>query len=338
MHTPRTKSVEDTDQESRERDLHRVAHLATERFFETPVRSVLAIRLVENGIFEVVADDGTRYALRIHRHGHRTERQIEAELEWMAHLAAAGTTIAGPVAGRDGQLVQPVWDPVNGVHRLCSLLSWIDGFQLDRLPPEQGLPMLGEALAKLHVASTSFTPSVGFDRPVWNIDGIIGPAAVLGDYRAIDLTADERRLFDLGADVIAGTLLHYGTTRDRFGMIHGDGVENNAMFEDGHCVIIDFDDSGWGWYVHDLATVRYRSAYVLESPEWTDLLLSGYVRERQLTDEDLLVAPALLAARALSLVGWLDGRSDQAALHRDRCVATATRQCRRLIESVGARA
>lgn len=330
MNAVRVTSVAAARRDTRARNLTRVAAAAATRFLGEPALTLRPLRLVENGVFEIETAAHNRFALRVHRHGFRTKKQIESELAFMGHLASRGTRTPQPVAGLGGHFVQTVWDDDAGVEQLCSMMAWIDGVQLDDLPPEVGLPMLGEAMAKTHDGAQSFRPPAEFDRLTWDVAGLVGPDAVLGDYRKVLMSTSERELFDRAAESIASAAIHYGTGADRFGLIHGDWLENNAMHNELGCHVIDFDDCGWGWFVFDMVTSAYRGKYVFDDPVWADLLLSGYRRHRRIDDGDLELVPYFLAARTLALVGWLAARPDHGARRRHRCIDSAVQHCRLL--------
>jgi Ser/Thr protein kinase RdoA (MazF antagonist) len=321
---------EDISVQARTSVLLGVAQSSLEHFDVPPSAVITTMRLGENGMFRVRA--GSRsHALRVHRLGYRTDAQIRSELAWLAWLKAQGMTAPLPVAGRDGEFLQRVPEPRSGVSRQCVLLAWLDGEPFDEVAPEVGLPMLGRSLGRLHRRSTEYVPPPGFERPRWDVAGLIGAAAHLGDYRRVELDPVTRSVFHEAASVIDSIMSSFGTSTDRFGLIHGDMHEGNALLTDGECVLIDFDDCGWGWYMFDIATTTYRGYSLLEKPDWLDMFLGGYAEEAPVDEAALTVLPALVAARALAFVGWVEERLEAGDVRREGYLRKAREHCGRLL-------
>jgi Ser/Thr protein kinase RdoA (MazF antagonist) len=288
---------------------------------------VSLIRLGENAVFRVGSSRGV-FALRVHRQGYRSSAQIESEMALMAHLARAGIDVPVPLVGKDGQAVQHVPGP-DGITRVVSVLSWVDGTQLDTaVEPDVALPLLGRALAKVHEAAKTFIPDGWFVRPVWDAEGLIGTGAELGDFRAVEVSSSRRELFTRAAEVIDARL----AVKDGYGLVHGDLMENNAMMVGNRCVLIDFDDCGLGWFAYDIATMRFRGHHVLEHADWRAAVLDGYRSVREFTEADEQRLPALWAARTLSFVGWLTDRGELADIHRARILDRAAAVCDSLLQ------
>lgn len=76
-----------------------------------------------------------------------------------------------------------------------------------------------------------------------------------------------------------------GNGRDVFGVIHADIHHWNYLFHRGEVRLIDFDDSGWGHYLYDLAVTGQQIARLPQGPALWDALLGGYRRVRGLSPE-----------------------------------------------------
>jgi len=80
----------------------------------------------------------------------------------------------------------------------------------------------------------------------------------------------------------------WGKGSDVYGLIHADlGTKANVVFCGGEARAIDFDDSGYGYWVYDLAVpmVDWQG-----EPEWHDFresLLEGYSEVRSIPDYQL---------------------------------------------------
>ena len=87
-----------------------------------------------------------------------------------------------------------------------------------------------------------------------------------------------------------------GKGPDVYGLIHGDcGVDANVLFHKGKARIIDFDGSGFGYYLYDLSLALEHCWDDKEHPRYRDALLDGYAEFRsgagmQLKHMDLFLA------------------------------------------------
>ena len=90
--------------------MEELAAAALPRFGLSPEATAELCNVSENHTYRV--DDpqtGRRYALRVHRPGYRTARQIESELDWLDALRGDGAVdTCVPVRSPDGARVIPV--------------------------------------------------------------------------------------------------------------------------------------------------------------------------------------------------------------------------------------
>ena len=91
------------------------------------------VKYRENAVFSVRAADGSRYAMRVHRPGYRSDAHIRSEIAWMRALAEAGVRTPEVVDTRDGDVLARVEAVGVPEPRYCDLSRWIDGAQLGRL-------------------------------------------------------------------------------------------------------------------------------------------------------------------------------------------------------------
>ena len=82
------------------------------------------------------------------------------------------------------------------------------------------------------------------------------------------------------------------------GLIHADLLRENVLVNGRSVSLIDFDDSGFGFRLHDLGTALVQTFQHPEQPQLRAAVMAGYGT----TDEDMVRAFTL--ARALSSVGW----------------------------------
>lgn len=96
-------------------------------------------------------------------------------------LARGGMDVPRPVASRAGRLVEVVDDTA------VDLLTWLPGRTsgaqgaLEAVADRCGhMRALGEAQARLHDLSDTWTPPPGFTRPRWDRAGLLGEAPAVG--------------------------------------------------------------------------------------------------------------------------------------------------------------
>ena len=86
-----------------------------------------------------------------------------------------------------------------------------------------------------------------------------------------------------------------------FGLIHADVLRENVLVDGDRVSLIDFDDSGHGFRLHDLGTVLSQNLYEPGLPDIARALIAGYATLRPADPE--LVA-VFTMARTLASVGW----------------------------------
>lgn len=255
----------------------------------------------ENTVYEVT-DGPTRMALRLHRPGYRTDRELQAELDWMAATARGGLSVPAPIPTRTGALLIHV----DGVQ--IDALGWLSGQTLTKVLPTKSaserlqlFTTLGQSLARLHLISDAWQPPTGFERVHWNRDGLLGDTPVWDQFwRNPALSPQQQKLFESFREAATTALMQLGETLD-YGLIHADLAPDNVLCDGPHLNFIDFDDGGFGYRLFDIATalIKHRA-----SPSYPDLqtaLIKGYTAIRSI---DLSQLNLFMAIRAVTYVGW----------------------------------
>lgn len=286
----------------------------------------------ENHVYRI--DTPTPLALRLHRRGLRTQAELLSELDWMAALQARGLSVPRPIHAKDGALCHQI----NG--QIVDVLGWLDGQPMGkhgRLNPAIDGPAayhaLGQAMAHLHLMSDDWTPPPHFQRPNWDLYGLLGEAPLWGRFwENPRLTPDETALMR-AARLKARTMLTAMPAPD-YGLIHADLVQENVLIgptpENGGPHLIDFDDGGYGYRLFDMATVLN---FVLREPEpqpLHDAFIQGYLAIRPI---DLAALPVFQTLRALTYVGWIVPRLSEpgADARHTRFITLACRMAQTLL-------
>jgi Ser/Thr protein kinase RdoA (MazF antagonist) len=95
----------------REETLLRIARAALAVYDLPPQIDVRPIRVVNNAVFEVVAEGALRLALRIHRPGYRAVEHIQSELNrviWLNHVVASRSVLPWRSVKRCPRDAQPL--------------------------------------------------------------------------------------------------------------------------------------------------------------------------------------------------------------------------------------
>ena len=83
---------------------------------------------------------------------------------------------------------------------------------------------------------------------------MIGENAVWGNWRDYpDLYPEAEAKIERCCQIIKARLDRYGKTDLNYGVIHADLRDTNILVDGDVIKVIDFDDFGFGWHLHDLA-------------------------------------------------------------------------------------
>jgi Ser/Thr protein kinase RdoA (MazF antagonist) len=259
-------------------------------------RVVRVLRERENHVFEVALPLG-RAALRLHRAGYQSAGAIRSELWWCAELAATGLPVPAALPARDGALLVPLPD---GRH--ASMVAWIEGEALGEAGGAFQRPLaevldlyhtLGALLARVHRTTDGLDLPQGFERPQWDLNGLVGDTPLWGrfwDHPAA--SADQRATLIRARDALRERL-----AGDQ-GLIHADVLRENVLVNGPLVALIDFDDSGFGFRLYDLGTALVQTVQHPEHPQLRDALMAGY------GTSDVAMVEAFTLARTLASVGW----------------------------------
>ena len=243
---------------------------------------------IENTNYFVTTERG-RFVLTLYERLPADE--LPFYLNLMAHLAKAGVEVPAPAPDRTGAL----FSHLNG--RPAGLVSRIDGAPVER-PSAEACAAVGDALARLHLASQSYRARLTNRR---------GPAWWRQAARAVRafVTPEQNEL--LTNEVRFQTGFGKGTLPK--GAIHGDLFCDNVLFADGRVAgIIDFGFAATEFFAYDLAIavndwcVEGNGSGALDDARMM-AMVAAYHAVRALTDDERVQWTALLRAAALRF--WL---------------------------------
>jgi Ser/Thr protein kinase RdoA (MazF antagonist) len=165
---------------------------------------------------------------------------------------------------------------------------------------------LGEITARMHQHARQWQRPPWFTRFHWDYDAAFGPRARWGRWQdGIGVGPGEHAVLDRLDRVLRDRLAAFGTGPQRYGLVHADTRLANLLVDGGRVSVIDFDDSGFSWYLYDAGTSVSFFEHQPHVPGLVDSWLSGYRRVTALPPEDEAEIWTFIMFRRLLLVAWI---------------------------------
>ena len=279
------------------------------------------LKLRENAVFSVL-DRATeeKYVVRVHRAGYHTDAELRSEWQWISSLGEYGVLTPVLRYSSSNRMFEIVSAAEVPEPRQVDIVEWIDGEQLGSL--EDGVvgnvdeilerfETLGGIMAKMHNHVENWSEPEGFTRHAWDVDGLTGEEPFWGRFwELLALSGRQKDTLLKVRDKLRADLTSMGTSPATYGMIHADLLFENVLADKDGLRVIDFDDSGYGWYLFDLVTTLF---FLQGSEHFTpakDAVIAGYRKHRPLTDEHLAWLPVMFMARATTYLGWMHTRAE----------------------------
>jgi Ser/Thr protein kinase RdoA (MazF antagonist) len=278
-----------------------------------PNATVRLVSRSENEIYKIEAPSGRRWALRVQRPGYQSKNALASEIAWLVALRNDGVVATPvPIAGRDGEWVQPVRAGGASEARNVVLFDWEDGHQPTvSMDLRQCFESLGAITAKMHAHSAAWQQPQGFERFTWDFEAALGESSRWGRWRdGLGMNATRLDLFGRTVDLIRDRLERYGRGPDRFGLAHCDLRLANLLLHEGAVKVIDFDDCGFSWYMYDAATLMSFYEHLPGAPGLIEHWLEGYRTVRAVAKADEEEIPTFVMLRRLLLVAWVGSHAE----------------------------
>ena len=271
-----------------------------------PQATTELLNVSENATFLVRDPDAGPSVLRVHRLGYHTEREIASELAWMDALRAeAGVRTPRVLPAADGRRVIQVPER-GGVARHCVRFEFLPGTEPDSGSYREHFAELGEITARMHEHARTWPRPPWFSRFHWDYPAAFGPEARWGRWQdGIGVGPSERRILARLDQTLKARLAAFGQGPERYGLVHADTRLANLLVHEGSVSVIDFDDSGFSWYLYDLGTSVSFFEHAPEVPALVDSWLEGYRRAGRLSAEDEAEIWTFIMFRRLLLVAWI---------------------------------
>jgi len=277
-----------------------------------PEASLELVNVSENATFLVRDPGAGPSVLRVHRLGYHTELEIASELAWMDALRVeAGVHTPRVLSAADGRRIIRVPER-RGTERHCVRFEFLPGAEPGSEPagPAASMPShfaaLGEITARMHRHAREWSRPGWFTRFHWDHAAAFGRQARWGRWQdGIGVGPSERQILARLDDVLQTRLTAFGAGPERYGLVHADTRLANLLVHDGAVSVIDFDDSGFSWYLYDLGTSVSFFEHAPEVPALVDSWLEGYRKAGRLSAEDQAEIWTFIMFRRLLLVAWI---------------------------------
>lgn len=280
--------------------------------------NIVFVRKMENIVYSCDSDSGKVY-LRLTTPLRRAHAEIQAEINWIEHLAKSGLRVPRIIKDKSGNKIASFNE--KDMHFEAVVFSGMGGEHPSKEIAENSkfLETLGSLIAQMHVASQYYEGThQGIKRENWFEErGLRHALAAAKQSKELSL---RNQLEESLAWMKSLPQAH-----ENYGLIHADlGSLNLFIEEDDSIGIIDFDDCCYHWFVFDLAIVIFSMAgrfdHATPQPEeirWLNDLVRGYRTIRPLDQKEIDLIPRFINFACLRLFFWIEHHQLLNTFHND---------------------
>jgi Ser/Thr protein kinase RdoA (MazF antagonist) len=221
--------------------------------YDMKVHSMHLYCFATNLLYKVQSDGGERFILRMAFPGWRTLEDLQSEAVWLAALHE-DTNIGAPlvIPALSGEWVLPMTGLGVPDTWYASLLTWLDGRLLAHYLTCANLERMGELFARLHVHGKRWKPPIDFTTKRFEAFLSRGePDVIFSDEMLRNLREDDRHAFLLARQWVEKE--YQSLDRHDLRVIHCDLWHENIKLDHGRLRPYDFEDTIWGYRLHDIA-------------------------------------------------------------------------------------
>ncbi len=266
-----------------------------------------------NAVFALRTTEA-KYVLRLSLAGRVIESRLRSELDWLRSIRQRTELLApNPVplnrTGNPRLYATVSHERLPPPHTAyCVLFEHIDGRQKSAQELSAAdCQRIGRYLGQLHQEAQFETPEC-FDRPRLDQAGLFGAESPYGSAdESPALQTGQREVFARVAGQVGQVLARLDGARVSLGLIHADLLAKNVLFDGDNIAALDFEYSGWGYYLYDLAPLLWqlRGERSADFVPLEEALLDGYLTARADASVDREALEAFIAARQLASCRWL---------------------------------
>ncbi|MGN0301668.1 MAG: phosphotransferase enzyme family protein [Anaerotardibacter sp.] len=252
--------------------------------------------------------------LRVGRPGYHTLEEYNSEIAWLRQINDyTPLVVANPIPGTDGSYVQMV--DKDGITYYCMMAEYLTGITLENETDLSAAPahfrMLGEITAYLHRQTEIWNGANKLVRNHWDYETMLGPDAIWGRWWEYpEMTPECQEVLERCCAIIKRRLERYGKTSKNYGIIHADLRDTNIIIDGDQVKVIDFDDFGYGWHVHDLASALTLIETREDVADLVNAWLEGYKKVMPFTDTDFMEIDTFILQRRLQMMAWMGTHQD----------------------------
>lgn len=171
---------------------------------------------------------------------------VQAELDFVAHLASAGVPVAEPIRSKEGRFVET--DATEAGELIVTCIAEAPGrHRAGRDMTGRWIEFYGGLVGSMHAAASDYAPASA-RRPAWTDAAFDVGLAAAG---TVDPPLSERWIESTEA-----LRTHPAGGRDL--LIHRDcHLGNLLVTEEGQFTVVDFDDAAYGTQAQDVAIVLF---------------------------------------------------------------------------------
>ena len=262
--------------------------------------SLIASR--ENHTYKVFNQDKKIFVLRVHRKNYSSKNEINSEIKWIKFLNKKQLHVPIPTKSMNRNYLELI----NG--HFVTVLSWIDGspmteefIQSNTSKKYTYFYELGRSLANLHIYSDEWLIPDNFSKRSWDIEGLLGENPIWGKFWENPELNKSNKEMILNIKNKSKSILNNIQSKMDFGLIHADAVQENILISKDRISLIDFDDSGFGFRLFDLATSLL---YYYNHTDYELIkkhFLNGYISRKNI---DIKFLDLFLLLRSFTYLGW----------------------------------
>ncbi len=269
------------------------------------LQSIELINFEFNATYKVITSKNEMYALRINVNSDRNHENLLGEIAFVDFLNHKGVVnLPKPVHTKSKELAQTIHSPLMERELGVVLYTWLPGEELGDEPSEDSLKKLGAAMAAMHQAAQGFRLPQGAKLPflrdfLWETTDIIFSSNS-------PLSREEREILSEAKSKIEQIIDDLYSKSEAI-VIHADLHGGNVFSHADEVFLFDFDDSGIGLPIQDLAT----ALYYLDTPEQDAAMLDGYRSVCELPAYSEYQLKGLLLQRRIILLNYLFETTNQ---------------------------
>lgn len=194
------------------------------------------------------------------------EEQILSEIEWTQFLNENGVNVTKPIKINEESYINKLTDnlffvayeKVKGTHIYINNENW----------NEKLFKQWGKGMGTMHSLSKNFKGK--YKRREWNQHKIYH----------MDLNSFDPIIIEKWEEYLE-IIKQMSTSKDVYGIIHGDLNQHNFLYDKGEITYIDFGDSEFNWFAYDIAISIYHASQTVkdggERDQFASLFFESFI-------------------------------------------------------------